>query len=108
MGLKINPSDLKYKYPRAIETRFEEKFMGKDDPAPFNRDDLYDIIPVLEAAMDDLGREDAITLHHLEDLMNRDLPRFVSGRGEVFSFLTGCAREMLEHHDTSRTGTGKR
>lgn len=96
MGLCIHPSDLKYKYPRAIETRHLPKFQGKDDPAPFNRDDLYDIIPVLEAVMDDLGREDARTLHFLEDLMNRDLPRFIGSRGEVFAFLSGCTREMLE------------
>ena len=96
MGICISPSDLKYKYPKAVETRFLPKFQGKDDAEPFNRDDLYDIIPVLEAVMDDLGREDARTLHCLEDLMNRDLPRCVSGRGEVFSFLSGCARELLE------------
>ena len=97
MGLIINASDLKYKYPRVTETRFEDKFLGKDDSAPFNRDDLYDIIPMLEAVMDELGRDDAVTLHYVEDLMNRDLPRYVSGRGEVFSFLAGCTREMLEH-----------
>ena len=96
MGISIHPSDLKYKYPKATETRFDAKFLGKDDPAPFNRDDLYDIIPVLEAVMDDLDREDARTLHFIEDLMNRDLPRSVSGRGEVFRFLSGCTREMLE------------
>jgi len=95
MGLTIKASDLKYKYPKAIDTRNLPKFLGKDDPAPFNRDDVYDIIPLLEAVMDDLGREDAPTLHLLEDLMNRDLPRFVTGRGEVFSFLSGCARELL-------------
>lgn len=95
MGLNIQPSDLKYKYPKAIETRHQPKFQGKDDSAPFNRDDLYDILPMLEAVMDDLGRDDARTLHFLEDLMNRDLPRSVSGRGEVFSFLSGCTREML-------------
>lgn len=99
MGLNINPSDLKYKYPKAIETRHHPKFQGKHDTAPFNRDDLYDIIPLLEAVMNDLGREDARTLHFIEDLMNRDLPRFVSCRGEVFGFLTGCTREMLETAD---------
>jgi hypothetical protein len=97
MGLSINPSDLKYKYPKVIETRYHPKFQDKDDPVPFNRDDLYDIIPLLEAVMDDLGREDARTLHFVEDLMNQDLPSCVSRRGEVFGFLTGCTREMLEN-----------
>jgi hypothetical protein len=96
MGLNINASDLKYKYPKVTETRFQPKFQGKDDPEPFNRDDIYDILPLLEAVMDDLGRDDARTLHFVEDLMNRDLPRCVSCRGEVFSFLTGCTKEMLE------------
>lgn len=101
MGLKINASDLKYKYPRVVETRFAEKITGKDDLSPFNRDDLYDIIPMLEAVMDELGRDDAMTLHFIEDLMNRDLPRCLSGRGEVFAFLAGCTQEMLEHHGGS-------
>jgi hypothetical protein len=99
MGLSINPSDLKYKYPKATKTRFQPKFQGKDDPAPFNRDDIYDIIPILEAVMNELGRDDARTLHFAEDVMNRDLPRYVSGRGEVFDFLTGCTREMLENQN---------
>ena len=96
MGLSINASDLKYKYPKVIETRHDPKFRGKGDTEPFNRDDLYDIIPLLEAVMDDLGRDDARTLHFIEDLMNRDLPRSVNCRGEVFGFLTGCTREVLE------------
>jgi hypothetical protein len=96
MGLSINPSDLKYKYPRVIETRYQPKFQGKDDSAPFNRDDLYDILPILEAVMDDLGRDDARTLHCIEDLMNQNLPRCVESRGEVFRFLSGGVREMLE------------
>ena len=96
MGLTVNPSDLKYKYHKAIETRHLPKFQGKDDPAPFNRDDLYDIIPLLEAVMDDLGRDDAHTLHFLEDIMNLNLPRFVTSRGEVFRFLSESTREMLE------------
>ena len=97
MGLSINPSDLKYRYPKVVQTRFLEKFQGKDDREPFNRDDLYDIIPMLEAVMDDLEREDALVLHCIEDLMNRDLPRSVESRGEVFSFLAGCTREMLQN-----------
>ena len=99
MGLTIYASDLKYRYPKVIETRYEEKFTGKDDTALFNRDDLYDIIPMMQAVMDELGRDDALTLHFLEDLMNRDLPRFLSDRSEVFSFLTCCAREMLQRTD---------
>ena len=96
MGITIKPSDLKYKYPKVVSTREEPKFQGRNDEAVFDRDDLYDILPLLEAVMDDLGRDDARTLHIIEDLMNRDLPRCVSRRGEVFDFLTGCMREVLE------------
>jgi hypothetical protein len=95
MGISIKPSDLKYKYPKVVSTRDEPKFLGRTDDAVFNRDDLYDIIPLLEAVMDDLGQDDARTLHSIEDLMNRDLPRCVSRRGEVFEFLSGCMREVL-------------
>ena len=96
MGLSINASDLKYKYPKVTETRFAPKFQGKDDPEPFNRDDLYDIIPLLEAVMDDLARDDARLLHCIEDLMNQELPRSLESRGEVFRFLTSCTRDLME------------
>lgn len=96
MGITIRPSDLKYRYPKVVQTRYAPKFAGRDDREPFNRDDLYDVIPLLEAAMDHLQRCDATTLHFMEDLMNRDLPRFLSSRAEVFDFLTGCTKEMLE------------
>jgi hypothetical protein len=96
MGLTINPSDLKYKYPKVVQTRYEAKFQGKDDPEPFNRDDVYDIIPMLEAVMDDLGRDDARLLHCIEDLMNQELPRSFETRGQVFRFLTNCTRDLME------------
>jgi len=95
MGLSINPSDLKYKYPRVVQTRYDQKFLGKDDPAPFNRDDLYDILPLLEAVMDDLAVDDARVLHLVEDLMNQQLPRSFKSRGEVFLFLTHSTRDLL-------------
>ena len=97
MGLCIKPSDLKYKYPKVFETRYELKFDGKNDPAPFNRDDLFDIIPILEAVMDHLGRDDARTLHIIEDLMNQELPRCLKSRGEVYDFLTCCMREIIDY-----------
>jgi hypothetical protein len=96
MGIKINPSDLKYKYPRAVQTRHLPKFQGKDDPEPFNRDDLYDILPMLEAVMDDLGRDDARVLHLVEDLFNIEMPRSFQSRGEVFRYLSACTRDLLE------------
>jgi len=96
MGLSIKPSDLKYKYPKSVATRHDPKFQGKDDPADFNRDDLYDIIPMLEAVMNELGRDDALTLHVLEDLINLNMPRFIASRGEVYDFLIGSMEQVLE------------
>jgi hypothetical protein len=95
MGITIKPSDLKYKYPRDIAARDLPKFSGKPDPAPFNRDDLYDILPMLGAVMDRLERDDARTLHILEDIMNSEMPRCIVTREEVFDFLVGCMGELL-------------
>lgn len=95
MGITIKPSDLQYKYPKDIATRDQPKFLGKPDPAPFNRDDLYEIIPMLEAVMDALGTDDGRVLHMLEEIINRDLPRFINRREEVFDCLVETARERL-------------
>lgn len=100
MGIMIKPSDLKYKYPKVAETRFQERPHAKWDSAGFSRDNLYDVIPMLESVMDELDRNDATTLHYLEDIMNRDMPLFISDRCEVFCFLAGSAREMLQHYET--------
>jgi hypothetical protein len=95
MGIVIKPSDLYYKYPRVIEKRHERKFNGRPDPEPFNRDDLYEVIPMLELVMDELGRDDARTLHALEEIIIRTMPRFISTREEVFDFLVGSMREDM-------------
>ena len=49
----------------------------------------------IAAVMDALGRDDGETLHLLEDLMVREMPRFVSTRGEVFDFLLHSAEIVL-------------
>ena len=95
MGITIKPSDLCYRYPKNVARRASPKFRGKPDPAPFDRDDLYEIIPLLEAVMDALGRDDGRTLHEVEEIMVRDMPRFVVTREEVFDFLVGWMREVL-------------
>ena len=96
MGILIKPSDLKYKYPKDIAKRDEPKFGGLPDPSPFNRDDIYEIVPMFAAVMDELGRDDARTLHFIEDLLNRDMPRFIVSREEVFRFLVGTMRDIIE------------
>jgi hypothetical protein len=95
MGIVIKPSDLKYKYPKDIENRDNPKFSGKPDQAPFNRDDLYEVLPMLEAVMDALGTDEGRILHLLEDILNNDLPRCINSREEVFDCLVGVARERL-------------
>jgi len=94
MSIIIKVSDLKFKYPRDIPNRTEPKFAGLPDPAPFNRDDLYDVLPMMGAVMDELGSVDGEVLNLLEDLLNQ-MPRFISSRGEVFDYLQGSARECL-------------
>ncbi len=95
MGITIKPSDLQYKYPRDIARRDLPKFAGKPDPTPFNRDDLYEVLPMFTAVMDALGTDDGRVLHLIEDILNRDLPRFISTREEVFDCLVETARERL-------------
>ena len=100
MGITIKPSDLYYRYPRDVVRRHEPKFSGKtDDPTPFNRDDLYEVIPMLESVMNELDADDAGTLHAVEEIMVRNMPSFIAARGEVFDFLVGSMRDVLGELD---------
>jgi hypothetical protein len=94
MSIIVKASDLKFKYPRDIANREEPKFTGLPDPAPFNRDDLYDVLPMMEAVMDELASQDGEILNLLEDLLNQ-MPRFINTREEVFDYLRGSVRECL-------------
>jgi len=96
MGIEIKPSDLFYKYPKDTSNRHEPKFIGKPDPKPFNRDDLYEVIPMFEKVMDALGHDDARTLHVMEEIMIRNMPGWIVSREEVFDFLVGSMRDVLE------------
>jgi len=96
MGIEIKPSDLQYKYPRKKETRELPKFSGKPDKNPFDRNDLYEVIPMFEAVMDALGSTDGRVLHLLEELLDREVPKFISTREDIFDCLVGSMREMLE------------
>jgi len=91
MAIIVKASDLKFRYPRNVETKDEPKFSGLPDPAPFNRHDLYEILPIMSAVMDELGTFDGRELHLLEDILN-EMPRFISTRGEVYDYLLGSAR----------------
>ena len=95
MAIFVKASDLKFKYPRDVAHRDEPKFSGLPDSEPFNRDDLYEILPMMAAVMDALGHNDGQVLHLLEDLLN-EMPRSITNRGEVFKYLQGSARECLQ------------
>lgn len=94
MAVSVKPSDLKYRYPRDVARRDELKFEGLPDPEPFNRNDLYDVLPMMAAVLEELGSADGQLLHLLEDILN-EMPRFICSRGEVFEYLLGSARECL-------------
>ncbi|HZV82062.1 MAG TPA: hypothetical protein VFF53_07845 [Geobacteraceae bacterium] len=96
MGLIVKASDLYYKYPKDTDKRHQDKFSGKPDARPFNRDDLYEVLPMLGAVMDHLGRDEQRILQMAEEIMIRELPRFVDTREAVFDFLVGCMGELLE------------
>ncbi len=95
MAITIKPSDLYYKYPKDRARRNEPKFRGKPDSTPFNRDDLYEVIPMLEQVMDTLGRDDAATLHAIEEVLVNNLPSFIVTREDVFDFLVGTMGEIF-------------
>jgi hypothetical protein len=91
----VKPSDLKFKYRRYVDQRDEPKFTGLPDPTPFNRDDLYEILPMMGAVMAALQTVDGSMLHQLEDILN-EMPCFIASREEVYGYLVGCASDLLE------------
>jgi hypothetical protein len=95
MGISVKASDLYYRYPKETTTRHLSKFKGKPDKSPFNRDDLYEVLPMLGAVMDSLGSDDQRILHIAEEIMIRDMPRFLESREDVFDFLVGCTSDRL-------------
>ena len=99
MGIQIKPSDLYYRYRHVKETQHELKFRGKPDKHPYDRDDLYEVIPMLTAVMDHFNCADATVLHRLEELAGDEMPRFIRTREEVFDFLVAVVGNMLEGKD---------
>jgi hypothetical protein len=95
MPITIKPSDLYYKYPRVKETREHPKFSGKPDPHPFDREDQYEVIPMFEAVMNELGSDDGAVLNRLEEILINEMPRFIESREEVFDYLLAVISELL-------------
>ncbi|MEZ4600080.1 MAG: hypothetical protein R2940_09885 [Syntrophotaleaceae bacterium] len=95
MGIAIKPSDLYFKYRRKKETRDEPKFCGKPDNRPFDRDDLYEVIPMFEAVMDALETDDGRVLYELEQIVNSIPVGYQPSREDLFDFLLEQVRPML-------------
>lgn len=104
MQITIKPSDLYYKYPRVKETRDQPKFSGKPDPAPFDRDDQYEVIPMFEAVMSALNSDDGEVLNRMEEILINEMPRFIQTREEVFDYLLSVMGDILK----IRTALGNR
>ncbi len=95
MGIVIKPSDLQFRYPKNKDDRELPKFTGKPDPNPFDRDDLYEIIPMFEAVMDAVGTNDGAVLHRMEELLNSEIPRFIHTREQVFDCLVSTVSGLM-------------
>jgi len=95
MAIIVKPSDLQYKYRKYIDTKAEEKFCGKPDLRQFNRDDLYEVLPMFAAVMDELQTDSGAVLHRIEEMLNL-MPGFVRTREDTFDYLVGSMREMLD------------
>jgi hypothetical protein len=95
MNITIKPSDLWYRYPRNKASRALPRFSGKPDATPFDRNNLYEVVPMLEAVMDALQTRDQGILRELEELLNSVMPACLATRGEVYDFLLESMREVL-------------
>lgn len=103
MGIVIKPSDLYFRYPRKKENRELPKFCGKPDANPFDRYDLYEVIPMFEAVMDELGTQDQTVLQRMEEQLDR-LPAFINTREKIFdALLEGVEKYAAESAATDRT-----
>jgi hypothetical protein len=95
MGIKINPGDLFQRYNHVKETQHEPKFTGKPDSHPFDRDDLYEVIPMLEAVMDELNIQEGLFLERLEELMIFTMPKIISTREDAYDYLVSVSKDRL-------------
>ena len=95
MGIEIKPSDLYYRYPRKKENRELPKFSGKPDANPFDRYDLYEVIPMFEAVMDEIGSKEQDLLQRIEEYLD-NLPAFIETREMIFDALVDGVKDYVE------------
>lgn len=96
MGIAIKPSDLYFKYHHKKATREISKFSGKPDTNRFDRDDLYEVIPMFAAVMDHLGTVDEVVLHKLEEIVIYNLPQSIRSREDVFDCLVASVEQLMD------------
>lgn len=96
MGVQIKPSDLYYKYYHKTETRDLPKFSGKPDATEFDRNDLFEVIPMFEAVMNHFETKDAAVLHKLEEIVIYNLPQSISSREDVYDCLVASLNQLME------------
>nr|WP_320051080.1 hypothetical protein [uncultured Desulfuromonas sp.] len=92
--IQIKPSDLYYKYPKNHERRQLAKFSGLPDDELFDRDDLYEVLPMFEHVMDALKTTEDVVLHKMEEVLDL-MPSFVQKRGDVYTYLCEVMSDML-------------
>lgn len=92
--IEIKPSDLQYKYPKNHHNRSQPKFAGLPDDNSFDRDDLYEVIPMLQQVMTTLSVVDDIILHRLEELTD-GMPHFLQSRRDVYFYLGETMADIL-------------
>lgn len=92
--IEIKPSDLQYKYPKNHENRGQPKFSGLPDDHVFDRDDLYEVLPMFAAVMDALAMESDVVLHKIEEVTG-EMPAFIHTRQDVYHYLCATLGQML-------------
>ena len=67
-AINLSISDLKYEYSKKATGGDNPKFTGKPDSGLFNREEEYEVIPMLNKVLDELGTLKVSALHKLEDM----------------------------------------
>ncbi|MDY0190573.1 MAG: hypothetical protein RBR22_07540 [Desulfuromonas sp.] len=94
MQIEIKPSDMQYKYPKNHANRSQPKFSGLPDDNLFDRDDLYEVIPMFQCVMSALNVNDAAILYRMEELTD-GMPRFLQTRRDVYLYLGETLGDIL-------------
>ncbi|MGM0416043.1 MAG: hypothetical protein ACQEQK_03740, partial [Thermodesulfobacteriota bacterium] len=84
-----------YRYKHKKESMHEEKFSGLPDPHPFDRDDLYEVIPMLTSVMSAIECNDGLILEKVEEIMLFQMPPFIDTREEVYTFLLSTIKQRM-------------